>query len=214
MSCRRSPPFCSPGASVPHGLSFEQCVDFGRTHDGPVTHKGLVVVLDAVMVVEVVDHDAEGFLDASCRVVAEPIDTFEPRAVAEVKARYRVDAYRGSPRQIAGAKPQQGRAQLLAPRRVIPPATTLELWQQRGIGVASICKPLTEPAPKPRHRRQSGKTLQLRKLCLELIDHLLDQEIAERYAAQAVLAVGARIDNRGVGARSLRVCGFVLRLPC
>src|SRR6266550_8713886 len=121
MSCRRSPPFCSPGASAPHGSSFEQCVDLRRTHDGPVTHEDLVVVLDAVMVVEIVDHNAEGFLDAAWRVVAEPIDPFEPRAVAEVKTRHGVDAYRGLPRQIAGAKPQQGRTQLLAPRRVVPP---------------------------------------------------------------------------------------------
>src|ERR1700676_3694730 len=71
------------------GSSFEQCVDIGRTHDGPVTHEGLVVVLDAAMVVEVVHHDAEGFLDAAWRVVAEPIDPFEPCAIAEVKARYR-----------------------------------------------------------------------------------------------------------------------------
>ena len=56
------------------GSGFEQCVDLRRTHDGPVTHKGLVVVLDAVMVVEIVDHDAEGFLDAAWRAVAEPID--------------------------------------------------------------------------------------------------------------------------------------------
>src|SRR6266478_8969007 len=74
------------------GSSFKQCVDIGRTHDGPVAHEGLVVVLDAVMVVEIVDHDAEGFLDRTARAVAEPIDPFEPRAVAEVKARYRVDA--------------------------------------------------------------------------------------------------------------------------
>src|SRR3977135_1939816 len=105
MSCRRSPPFCGPGAGAPRGLSFEQFVDLGRTHNGPVTHKGLVGVLDAVMVVEIVDHDAEGFLDASWRVVAEPIDTFKPRAVAEVKTRHGVDAYRGPPRQLAGAKP-------------------------------------------------------------------------------------------------------------
>src|ERR1700694_2801660 len=74
------------------GSSFEQCIDIGRTHDGPVTHERLVVVLDAVMVVEIVDHDAEGFLDRTACGVAEPIDPFEPRAVAEVKARYRVDA--------------------------------------------------------------------------------------------------------------------------
>ena len=105
------------------GSSFEQCVDIGRTHDGPVTHEDLVVVLDGVMVVEIVDHDAEGFLDAAWRAVAEPIDPFEPCAIAEVKTRHGVDAYRGLPRQIAGAKPQQGRAQLLALRRVIPPAS-------------------------------------------------------------------------------------------
>src|SRR6202166_534917 len=77
------------------GSSFEQCVNIGRTHDGPVTHEGLVVVLDAAMVVEIVDHDAEGFLDRTGCGVAEPIDPFEPRAVAEVKARYRVDAASG-----------------------------------------------------------------------------------------------------------------------
>src|SRR3979490_1145478 len=65
--------------------SFEQCVDIGRTRDGPATHEGLVVVLDAAMVLEIVDHDAEGFVDRTARGVAEPIDPFEPRAVAEVK---------------------------------------------------------------------------------------------------------------------------------
>src|SRR4030088_1953141 len=45
------------------GSSFEQCVDIARTHDGPVTHEGLVVVLDATMVIEIVDHDAEGLVD-------------------------------------------------------------------------------------------------------------------------------------------------------
>src|ERR1700720_3799989 len=68
------------------GSSFEQCVDIGRTHDGPVTHEGFVVVLDGVLVVEIVDHDPEGLLDRTARGVAEQIDPFEPRAVAEVKA--------------------------------------------------------------------------------------------------------------------------------
>src|SRR5271168_2120 len=84
--------------------SFEQCVDIGRTHDGPA-HKGFVVVLDGVPVVEVVHHDAEGFLDAAWRAVAEPIDPFEPRAITEVKTRHGADADRGLPGQIAGAKP-------------------------------------------------------------------------------------------------------------
>src|SRR6202045_5280261 len=46
---------------------------------------------------------------------------------------------------------------------------------------------------------------------MQLLDHLLDKEIAERYAAQAVLAVGDRIENRSV---SLRPCGLFIRLPC
>src|SRR5258708_33801595 len=87
------------------GSSFEQCVDIGRTHDDPVAHEGLVVVLDAVMVVEIVDHDTEGFLDAAWRAVAEPIDPFEPCAVAEVKAPHGGEANRGLPRWIASAKP-------------------------------------------------------------------------------------------------------------
>jgi hypothetical protein len=36
--------------------------------------KGLVVVLDAVVVVEIVDQDAEGFLDRTELGVAEPVD--------------------------------------------------------------------------------------------------------------------------------------------
>ena len=81
MSCRRLPPFRRFGASAPHGLEFRAV--------------RLVVVLDAVMVVEIIDHDAEGVLDRTARGVAQPIDPFEPRAVAEVKARYWVDAASG-----------------------------------------------------------------------------------------------------------------------
>src|ERR1700722_3986427 len=56
--------------------------------------------------------------------------------------------------------------------------------------------------------------LELRKLRLQLLNHLLDQEIAERDAAQAVLAVGDRIENGGVSARSLRACGIFIRILC
>src|SRR5882724_12058703 len=143
---------------APARSRLEQRVDLRRTHDGAVTHEGFVVVVDGVAVVEIVDHDAEGFLDAAWRAVAEPIDPFEPCAVAEVKTRHGVDAYRGLPRQVTGAKPQQGRAQLLALRRAIPPAVAFKFGQQRGIGIASVRKPLHQPAPKPRYRRQGGKT--------------------------------------------------------
>src|SRR4029077_11381483 len=75
------------------GSSFEQCVDIGRTHDGPVAHEVLVVVLDTVMVVEIVDHDAEGFMDRTARGVAEI-------GGADFSARA---AERGSPCETGGA---------------------------------------------------------------------------------------------------------------
>src|ERR1700738_4707603 len=96
----------------------------------------------------------------------------------------------------------------------MPPAVALEFGQQRGVGIASFRKPPHEPSPKVRNWRQGREALQLRKLRMQLLDHLLDQEIAERYAAQTVLAVGDRIENRGVGARSLRPCGLFIRLRC
>src|SRR6266404_5992113 len=128
-----------------------------------------MVVLDAVVVVEIVDHDAEGFLDRTELSVAEPVDPLEPRAVAEVKAGYRVDAISGR-------------------------------WPSR------------EPAPEARYRRQGGEALQLRKLRLELLDNLLDQEIAERNAAQPVLAIRDRIEDRRVDARGLCPRRFRVRV--
>jgi len=44
--------------------ALHQRVNLLRAHDRPA-QKGFVVVLDAVAVVEVVHHDAEGFLDAA-----------------------------------------------------------------------------------------------------------------------------------------------------
>jgi hypothetical protein len=43
--------------------SLHKRVDVGRTHDGAAAHEGLVVVLDVVVVVKIIDHDTEGFLD-------------------------------------------------------------------------------------------------------------------------------------------------------
>ena len=79
----------TPDAGAPARSRLEQRVDLRRTHDGAVMHEGFVVVVDGVAVLEVVHHDPEGFLDAACRAVAEPIDPFEPRAIAEVKTRHR-----------------------------------------------------------------------------------------------------------------------------
>src|SRR5260370_355525 len=96
---------------------------------------------------------------------------------------------------------------LIAPNRgaprVFPPVVRLTFRQRRRMASASIGQPLREPAPEARYRRQGGEALQLRKLRLELLDNLLDQEIAERNAAQPVLAIRDRIEDRRVGARGL-----------
>src|SRR3981081_3432978 len=73
----------------------QQRIDVRRTHHCSIIYKSLMVALDRFDVVEVVHHDAERFLDAARRGVAEPVDLLEPRAVAEMKTRYRVDAVSG-----------------------------------------------------------------------------------------------------------------------
>ena len=49
----------------------QQGIDIRRSDNSSVAHEGLVVVLDAVVVVEIVDHDAEGFLDPTEGGVAD-----------------------------------------------------------------------------------------------------------------------------------------------
>ena len=50
---------------------------------------------------------------------------------------------------------------------------------------------------KARHRRQRHEGRELGHLAADLLDHLLDQEIAERDAGEPALAVGDRIEHRG-----------------
>jgi hypothetical protein len=71
--------------------------------------EGLVVGLDGLRVVQLVDHDPVRFLDPARRDVAEPIDAFEPGAVATVETRDRIDgtlrAFRAD--QVSRAQAQQ-----------------------------------------------------------------------------------------------------------
>ena len=62
-------------------MGLQQGVDLGRTDDGAVAGEDLVVGLDAVVVIKIVDHEAEGFPDPTNSCVAEPVDALEPRAV-------------------------------------------------------------------------------------------------------------------------------------
>src|SRR5581483_4696523 len=59
---------------------------------------------------------------------------------------------------------------------------------------------LAQPAVEAGQRRERYERIQLGQLALQILDHLLDQEIAEGDATQALLAVRDRIEHRGPGA--------------
>ena len=54
-----------------------------------------------------------------------------------------------------------------------------------------------QPAGEARHRRQRHEGIEAGQLALQVLDHLLDQEVAERDAAQPFLAVGDRVEHGG-----------------
>ena len=56
--------------------------------------EGLVVLLDIVEIVEIVDHQAMRLVEPPSRKIAEPVEPFEPRAIAEMEARDRVERRR------------------------------------------------------------------------------------------------------------------------
>src|SRR5882672_6688781 len=105
-------------------LGGQKRIDVRRTHDCSIIYESLMVALDRFDVVEVVHHDAERFLDAARCGVSEPVDPLEPRAVAEVKTRNRVDAGSGRwpSRQVGRTKQRQGCAQRFALLWIVPPA--------------------------------------------------------------------------------------------
>ena len=73
--------------------------------------KGFVVLLDVVEVVEIVHHQPVRLPEAVLGHVGEPVDPLEPRAVAEMETRDRIDR-----RAVA----RLGVEEIKAPRRAIP----------------------------------------------------------------------------------------------
>ncbi|EXI92464.1 MAG: hypothetical protein AW12_00590 [Candidatus Accumulibacter sp. BA-94] len=55
---------------------------------------------------------------------------------------------------------------------------------------------LLGPAAEGRQRRQGGEADQPRIIAFEVVDHPLEQEVAEGHAAQAGLRVGDRVEDR------------------
>lgn len=73
-------------------MGLQQGIDLGRPGNGAAAGNDLVVGLDAVIVIEIVDRDAEGFPDPTNNCVAEPVDPLARRAVAGMKPCHRVGA--------------------------------------------------------------------------------------------------------------------------
>ena len=190
---------------------------------------GLVIFLDVSQAVEIVDHQPVGLLqplaDRSPRQLSRSIRAPLLRWKCATGSSARPRA-RSSPGGIARAQPEQRRLHRLRHRLVLLP---IGLRQQLGEaraggarGSASIARALGprsadrspssgrrlfEPGAEAGNRRQRGVGLEVRQLGGEMVDHALDQEIAEADAGQAALAVGDRIEDRGVGRRRDRPSG-------
>ena len=167
---------------------------------------GLVVLLDVVEIVEVVDHDAVRLPHAVRRRSAEEIDLLQPRAIAEMEARDRIDRQAARDCAHAGNTRRPPASAAPRPARGSPaPATSLRCrdWTSasRSSCVSARDEPDArsrfEPAGEARHRRQRDEGLEPRIVARNLLHHLLDQEIAEGHAGKAALAIGDRVEDRG-----------------
>ena len=140
------------------------------------------------------------------RRVGEPIEPLEPRAVAEMEARHRIDRQAAAVRARAGNTRRRRAAAAPASARAAPAAATSPgvepgkrgaVLRRRAPCEFSVFALAVEPVGEIRRRRQRDEGREPRILARDLLDHLLDQEIAERHAGKPALAVGDRIEHRG-----------------
>src|SRR5262245_8885038 len=111
------------------------------------------------------------------------------RAMAVAVAFFRMD-------EIVRAEPRHEALERLGNLADVPagigePREQLPVFAAFGVGAEALAI-VFQPAPETRHRRQGGEAAHMRQLALKLLGDLLDQQIAERDAAQALLAVGDR----------------------
>ena len=153
--------------------------------------------------------------------VAEPVEPLDPRAVAEMEMRHRVERPPGG-----GPLPARDSARRAAAAvRAAPPAMRWSSCQSSRSSSARSSRlrhllaqrldrrPLgrqqqlagrrpalaLEPGAEARDRRQGGEDLEARQLGRQRIDDPLDQEVAEADAGKPALAVRDRIEDRGIG---------------
>src|SRR5579864_4816605 len=131
---------------------------------------GLVVRLDVGKAVEVVNHHAEGLLQALLREIGAPIDPLDPRTIGEMEMRHGIEG--AAPRRLLGKeiarrKPRERRPERLGQPLVPRPIRPRQQSRERGSaidlqqgpllargeeGVALFGKPPLEPAAEAWHR--------------------------------------------------------------
>ena len=119
--------------------------------DDALLRVGLVVLLDVVEIVAVVDHQAVRLLQGALGRVAEPVEPFQPRAVAEMEARDRVDRQAAAvarAQEIPGGGAHQRVRDRLGDVRIAPPIRGVE----RGKRVAIL---LVRARATPRWRARA-----------------------------------------------------------
>ena len=155
--------------------------------------EGLVVLFDIVEIVEIIDHQPMRLAQRRLGEIAERIEPFEPRAIAEVKARDGIDnAAGGGARMHEIMRGERQRARAAAPpsRPSCSPSSACRATPARG---APARRWPANFHPRARARSQAAKPgagdkrheiVQPRQFALQFLDHLLDQEIAETDARQ------------------------------
>ena len=151
------------------------------------------------------------------RDVAQEVQPLQPGAVAEVEAGHRVDrlAARGlGAQEVVGGGRQQGLLHRVGLGLVGVPVGLVEGAQDLDILAGQPLRRVgpalaVEPGAEARHRRERHEGLERRHLAAEVLDHLLDQEVAEGDAGQPLLAVRDRVEDRGRRLAGVGVPAFV-----
>ncbi len=176
--------------------------DLGGGHDLPALGERLVVLFDLIDRIKIVHHQAVRLPQAVRSAVTKEVQLLQASAVSEVETRNGID--RTATRRLCLQKIKcSGRQQRLAQRfdaiASLVPVRIIEKPEAfLGGGVERtrlFCLAFArEPIGKSRNRRERDEGLEARQFAREILDNLLDQEIAERNAAEPLLRVRDRIE--------------------
>src|SRR5581483_12512416 len=148
----------------------------------------LVVGLDVVQCIKIVHHQAKGLFQRLLRKIAQVIEAVEARSVAEMEMGDRIERTpvgRLRPQEVVGRERQKNLLDRLCRVRIGRPTGVVQQLKDAALllgeyGRCFAAALALEPGGKAGYRRERYEGFQPRQLALELLDHLLDQEVAER----------------------------------